>query len=290
MNKIKKVIIPAAGLGTRFLPVTKALPKEMLPIIDTPALQYIVEEAVASGIEEVGIIVSVAKPSIENHFSVNQTLEQHLIEDGKTEEAERIHKIANLAKITFIKQPSPRGLGHAVLCAREFIGEEDFAIMLGDDLIVNRNGTPVLAQLIGAYAQTGLPVLGVQQVPEQAISKYGIVRPEREESRLMKIGGMVEKPKPEEAPSRYAVLGRYVLTHGIFDILENMEPGKNGEIQLTDAIVRLIQKNPVYAYEFEGVRYDIGDKFGYVKATIDFALEREDLREKVKEYLKKIAI
>lgn len=288
MNKIKKVIIPAAGLGTRFLPATKALPKEMLPIIDKPTLQYIVEEAVASGIEEVGIIVSVAKPSIADHFSVNELLEKRLIESGKVEEAKLIRNIANLVKITFITQEEPRGLGHAIYCAKDFIGDEDFAIMLGDDLIINKNGRPVLSQLLDVYESTESSVLGVQEVDEKSVSKYGIVKPISQEGRVLEINGMLEKPSIENAPSRCAVLGRYVLTNGIFDILEHQKPGKNNEIQLTDAIVTLMSKEKVYAYNFEGVRYDIGDKFGYIKATIDFALDRDELRDKVKEYLNQL--
>ncbi len=289
MNKIRKAIIPAAGLGTRFLPATKALPKEMLPIIDKPTLQYIVEEAVASGIEEIGIIVSIEKPSICHHFSVDEEFERRLIKAGKTEEAKMIHEIANLVKMEFITQEEPKGLGHAVLCAHDFIGDEDFAIMLGDDLIVNRGGKPVLAQMIEAYEKSGPSVLGVQEVPECAVSKYGIVDPERSEERLMKIKGIVEKPSRENAPSHSAVLGRYILSNRIFEILEHQMPGKGGEIQLTDAISTLIEKENVFAFQFEGRRYDIGDKFGYVKATLDFALERPDLQEKLREYLKKIA-
>ena len=288
MNKIKKVIIPAAGLGTRFLPATKALPKEMLPIIDKPTLQYIVEEAVASGIEEVGIIVSIAKPSIEDHFSVNELLEQRLINSGKVEEAQQIRDIANLVKITFITQEEPRGLGHAIYCAKDFVGDEDFAIMLGDDLIVNKNGKPVLSQLLDVYESTNASVLGVQEVDEKSVSKYGIVKPVSQEGRVLEINGMLEKPSIENAPSRCAVLGRYVLTNAIFDILEHQKPGKNNEIQLTDAIVTLMSKEKVFAYNFEGVRYDIGDKFGYIKATIDFALDRDELKDKVKEYINQL--
>ena len=285
MNKVKKVIIPAAGLGTRFLPATKALPKEMLPIIDKPTLQYIVEEAVASGIEEVGIIVSMAKPSIADHFSVNELLESRLIAAGKLKDAQLIREIAELVNISFIIQDEPRGLGHAIYCAKEFVGEDDFAIMLGDDLIINKNGKPVLAQLLEIYEETGSSVLGVQEVEEKNVSKYGIVAPVSRNGRTMEINGMKEKPTLECAPSNCAVLGRYVLTNGIFEILENQKPGKNNEIQLTDAIVTLMEREKVYAYNFEGVRYDIGDKFGYIKATIDFALEREELKEKVLEYL-----
>lgn len=289
MNRIKKVIIPAAGLGTRFLPVTKALPKEMLPIIDTPALQYIVQEAVASGVEEVGIIVSIAKPSIEEHFSVNQYLEDRLIKDGKIEEAKMIRDLAGMAKITFINQEEPKGLGHAVYCAKDFVGKDDFAIMLGDDLIVNRKGKAVLTQLVEAYEKTGCSILGVQTVSNEDVSKYGIVDPLKEIDNLIEMKGIVEKPNVDVAPSNFAVLGRYILSNKILEILEHQKPGKRGEIQLTDAIDTLISKEKVYAYCFEGERYDIGDKFGYIKATIDFALERPDLSSKIREYLKKVA-
>ncbi len=289
MNKIRKAIIPAAGLGTRFLPATKALPKEMLPIIDTPSLQYIVEEAVNSGIEEIGIIVSMAKPSIEQHFSIDKKLENRLKAVNKFEEAEMIRDIANLIKITFIYQDHPRGLGHAIYCAKDFIGDEDFAIMLGDDVIVNQGGTPAMAQLVKAYEKTHTSILGVQEVPQDMVNKYGIVKPLDKQKKLMEINGMIEKPSPSDAPSNCAVLGRYILTNRIFDILKNQKPGKNNEIQLTDSIVTLLDYEKVYACEFEGIRYDIGDKFGYVKATIDFALTRPDLADKVKEYIKELS-
>jgi len=289
MNKIKKAIIPAAGLGTRFLPATKALPKEMLPVIDTPAIQYIVEEAVSSGIEEIGIIISEAKPSIEQHFSVDEKLENRLKIVKKYEEAEMIRDIANMVKITFIYQDQPLGLGHAIYCAKDFVGDEDFAVMLGDDIIVNRNGKPVMSQLVKAYEKTHTSILGVQEVPECMVHKYGIVKPLQKQDKLMEINGMIEKPNPQDAPSNCAVLGRYILTNKIFDILKEQKPGKNNEIQLTDSIVTLLNYEKVYACEFEGIRYDIGDKFGYVKATIDFALQRPDLQEKVKEYINLIA-
>lgn len=286
---IKKVLIPAAGLGTRFLPATKALPKEMFPIIDIPTIQYIVEEAIKSGIEEVGIIISLAKPSIEKHFSIDEELEKRLIEVGKVEEAKMIREIANMAKVKFILQPQPRGLGHAILCAKEFINGEDFAIMLGDDLIVNYQGEPVLKQLINVYEETNKTVLGVQEVSIEDVSKYGIVSPEEEKGRIIKVDHMVEKPKKEEAPSRYAVLGRYVMKNRIFDFLEKVKENGHGEIGLTEAIDMEMKEDAVYAYNFEGVRYDIGNKFGYIKAIIDFALHRDDLKEKVLSYIKEIA-
>lgn len=288
MSKIRKVIIPAAGLGTRFLPATKSMPKEMFPIIDMPTLQYIVQEAYDSGIEEVGIIVSREKPSIKEHFTLDNDLEDRLLKINKVEEVKMLRKIASLVNITYIYQNEPKGLGHAVLCAREFIDGEDFAIMLGDDLIVNNNGEPVLKQMINAYNNKNASILGVQEVEHKDTCKYGILKPVMINDRLIEIESVVEKPKVEESPSNYAVLGRYVLSNKIFDILENQAPGKGGEIQLTDALDTLIKIEKVYGYNFIGNRYDIGDKFGYIKAIIDFALEREDLSTKVMEYLKKV--
>lgn len=285
MNKITKAIIPAAGLGTRFLPATKAIPKEMFPIVDIPALQYIVKEAVESGITDIGIIVSREKPSIKEHFTIDAFLEQRLLQANKVEEAKMIRDIANMINITFISQPEPKGLGHAVLCAREFVGDDDFAIMLGDDLIVNRNGLPVMKQMIDAYNMEGTSILGVQEVRKEDTCKYGILKPSSVDGHLVKVSSIVEKPRVEEAPSNYAVLGRYILSNKIFNILSHQESGKGGEIQLTDAIDRLIQIDDVFGYCFEGDRYDIGDKFGYVKAIIDFSLEREDLSDKVREYI-----
>ena len=290
MKKINKVLIPCAGLGTRFLPATKSLPKEMFPIIDTPTLQYIVDEANKSGIDEIGIIISQAKPMIQSHFTVNEELEQRLRALNKNEEADLIHSIAKMAKITFINQPEPKGLGHAILCAEEFINGEDFAVMLGDDLIMNFDDetNPVMKQLVSAYEKYDASVLGVQEVPLEDVSKYGIVKVSKEDGRYLEMSGMIEKPKKEVTPSRYAVLGRYVLKNEIFDYLRKVTPNKNGEIGLTEGIDLLLRDEKVYAYNFIGTRYDIGNKFGYVKATIDFALRRDDLKDKVKEYLKKI--
>ena len=240
---IKKVIIPAAGLGTRFLPATKSIPKEMFPIIDKPALQYIVEEAHNSGIEEVGIIISEEKPSILNHFSQDETLEARLIKANKLQEAKMIREIGNLVKITFIEQKEPKGLGHAIMCAKDFINGEDFAIMLGDDLIVNRKGEPVLKQMLDAYEKEKSSILGVQVVSDDDVSKYGIINPKVIiDDKMILADSVIEKPTLEEAPSRYAVLGRYVLTNKIFNILEHQKPGKGGEIQLTDAISTLMKE------------------------------------------------
>lgn len=287
-QRVRKAIIPAAGLGTRFLPATKSLPKEMLPIVDIPTIQYIVEEAVQSGIEEILIITNSNKHSLENHFDVNYELETRLKASNKLEEAQQIRDIANMANVYYVRQKEPKGLGHAVSVAKTFVGDEPFAVLLGDDLVVNKKGKPALKQLIEAYEEKGSSILGVQSVLDKDVSKYGIVKPDattQKEGRLCKMVGMVEKPKLEDAPSNYAVLGRYVLTPEIFNILENQAPGKGGEIQLTDAIVTLMEKEPVYCYDFQGIRYDVGDKFGFVKATIDFSLDRDDLKEKVMNYL-----
>lgn len=287
-TKVRKAVIPAAGLGTRFLPATKALAKEMLPIVDTPTIQYIIEEAVKSGIEEILIITNSNKHSMENHFDKSYELEERLKASGKDKEVKMINDIANLANIYYIRQKEPKGLGHAILCAKSFIGDEPFAILLGDDVVVNKHSKPALQQLIDAYQQVHASVVGVQTVPLEAVHKYGIVRPSASHpanGRLVKLTDMVEKPKQEEAPSQLAVLGRYVLTPEIFELLETQETGAGGEIQLTDAIKRLMDRQAVYAYDFEGVRYDVGDKFGFIKATIDFALDRPDLKDQVQQYI-----
>lgn len=287
-TKVRKAVIPAAGLGTRFLPATKALAKEMLPIVDTPTIQYIIEEAVKSGIEEILIITNSNKHSMENHFDKSYELEERLKASGKNKEVKMINDIANLANIYYIRQKEPKGLGHAILCAKSFIGDEPFAILLGDDVVVNKHSKPALQQLIDAYQQVHASVVGVQTVPLEAVHKYGIVRPSASHpanGRLVKLTDMVEKPKQEEAPSQLAVLGRYVLTPEIFELLETQGTGAGGEIQLTDAIKRLMDRQAVYAYDFEGVRYDVGDKFGFIKATIDFALDRPDLKDQVQQYI-----
>ncbi len=291
INKVRKAVIPAAGLGTRFLPATKALAKEMLPIVDTPTIQYIIEEAVQSGIEEILIITNSNKHAMENHFDRNYELEDRLLASGKKAEVKMINDIANLANIYYIRQKEPKGLGHAVLCAKSFIGDEPFAVLLGDDVVVNKNSKPALQQLIEAYTDTHASVVGVQTVERKDVSKYGIVEPSAShpaKGRLVKLTNMVEKPKIEEAPSQMAVLGRYVLTPEIFELLETQTKGAGDEIQLTDAIKRLMDRQAVYAYDFEGIRYDVGDKFGFIKATIDFALDREDLKGKIQNYLKEL--
>ena len=291
-QKVRKAVIPAAGLGTRFLPATKALAKEMLPIVDIPTIQYIIEEAVKSGIEEVLVITNSNKHAMENHFDVNYELEERLKSSGKHEQVKMIRDIANLANIYYIRQKEPKGLGHAILCAKTFIGDEPFAVLLGDDVVVNKESDPALKQLIDAYQKTQSSVVGVQTVAKENVSKYGIIEPDpmhAPQGRLVKLSNMVEKPKVEEAPSQMAVLGRYVLTPEIFDLLETQTEGAGGEIQLTDAIQRLMDRQAVYAHDFEGERYDVGDKFGFIKATIDFALDREELHDQVYEYILKIA-
>lgn len=291
-EKVKKAIIPAAGLGTRFLPATKALAKEMLPIVDTPTIQYIIQEAVDSGIEEILIITNSNKHAMENHFDRSYELEARLSESGKMEQVKMIQDIADMANIYYIRQKEPKGLGHAVLCAKSFIGDEPFAVLLGDDVVVN-DAKPALKQLIDAYVYKEASVVGVQTVEHREVGKYGIVSPSKSYQRecggrLVKLNDMVEKPNVNEAPSDMAVLGRYVLTPKIFELLENQEKGAGGEIQLTDAIKRLMDIQAVYAYDFEGVRYDVGDKFGFIKATIDFALNRDDLKDEVQKYIESI--
>ena len=289
MKKVKKAVIPAAGLGTRFLPATKALAKEMLPIIDIPTLEYQVKEAVDSGIEEVILIISEAKEDIKKHFSRDETYENYLISKGKIEEAEQIKKIATMAKITYVYQYEQKGLGHAVLCAKEAVGDEPFVIILGDDLVINEGGDPVAKQMIDIYNATGSSVIGCQTVALENVNKYGIMalkEPIKDRKALLK--DMVEKPDIDKAPSRLACLGRYLLTPQIFEELENTKPGKGGEIQLTDAIKSLANKEDVVVYDFIGRRYDVGDKYGFVEATIDFALKRDDMKDKVLNHIKEI--
>lgn len=286
MQKVRKAVIPAAGLGTRFLPATKATPKEMLPIVDKPTIQYIVEEALASGIEEILIITGRSKRAIEDHFDRSIELELNLENSGKTKELEMVKEISGI-RIHYIRQKEPRGLGHAILCAKQFVGDEPFAVLLGDD-VVDAN-VPALKQLINVYDKTGASVLGVQEVPLEKVSSYGIVasQPTAEE-RTFTVNDMVEKPAVEEAPSRLAVLGRYVITPEVFAILEQTPPGRGNEIQLTDALKVLAKEQAMYAYNFEGRRYDVGDKQGFLEATVEMALKRPDLRDKFMAYLKDI--
>jgi UTP--glucose-1-phosphate uridylyltransferase len=285
---IRKAIIPAAGLGTRFLPATKALPKEMLPIVDKPTIQYIVEEAVASGIEDIIIISGRSKRSIEDHFDKSYELEETLLKKNKYGLLKDVQSISDLANIHYIRQKEPKGLGNAVFCARSFVGNEPFAVLLGDDIV--KSTKPCLKQLIEVFNRYHSSVVGVQEVPIDEVSKYGIVKPNGclIEEKIINIETLVEKPKKEDASSRFAILGRYILRPEIFDILKDLPPSAGGEIQLTDAINILNHSQTVLAYNFQGKRYDIGDKVGFIRATIDFALQRQDLREDVLRYLKDV--
>lgn len=281
---VKKAIIPAAGLGTRFLPATKSQPKEMLPIVDKPTLQYIIEEAINSGIEEILIITGRNKKSIEDHFDKSVELELELEHKGKKEMLEMVQEISNMVNIHYIRQKEPKGLGHAIYCAKSFIGDEPFAILLGDDIVDSE--VPCLKQLINAYDEYKTSILGVQEVVMENVDKYGILNCKFIENRIYKVKDMIEKPSIEEAPSNIAILGRYIITPAIFDILESQEPGKGGEIQLTDALRKLAKHEAIYAYNFEGKRYDVGDKLGFLEATIDFALKRPEIRDGLVDYLK----
>lgn len=281
--KVRKAIIPAAGLGTRFLPATKAQPKEMLPIVDKPTIQYIIEEAVASGIEEILIITGRNKKCIEDHFDKSVELEMELEKNHKDDLLEMVRNISDMVDIHYIRQKEPKGLGHAILCARAFVGNEPFAVLLGDDVVDSE--VPCLKQLMDCYKEYKTTILGVQTVKHEDVNKYGIVDGIHIEDRVYKVKKLVEKPAIEEAPSNVAILGRYIITPQIFDILQNTEPGKGGEIQLTDALQTLIESEAMYAYNFEGRRYDVGDKLGFLQATVEFALKRDDLREPFIEYL-----
>ena len=283
MAKVKKAIIPAAGLGTRFLPVTKAMPKEMLPIVDKPTIQYIVEEAVASGIEDIIIVTGKGKRAIEDHFDLAPELEQNLKAKNKLDLLHKVEQSTNLADIHYIRQKEPKGLGHAVWCARKFIGDEPFAVLLGDDVV--QSDVPCLKQLINQHEKTESSVIGVQQVPENETDRYGIVDPSKQNGRLYQVDHFVEKPPRGTAPSNLAIMGRYVFTPEIFRFLERHEIGAGGEIQLTDAIQMLNEIQRVYAYDFEGRRYDVGEQLGFVQTTIEFALQNKDIGEDVKKML-----
>lgn len=281
--KIKKAIIPAAGLGTRFLPATKSMPKEMLPIVDKPTIQYIVEEAIESGIEDIIIVTGKGKRAIEDHFDYSIELEQNLFEKGKLELLKEVQKSSKLVDIHYIRQKEPKGLGHAIWCARKFIGNEPFAVLLGDDIV--KAETPCLKQMIDQYNSYNASFLGVQTVKESEVSRYGIVDGNTIENRLYNVHSLVEKPSREEAPSNLAILGRYILSPKIFDILSNQKPGTGGEIQLTDAIAELNKFEAIYAYDFDGKRFDIGEKLGFIQTTIEFALNHKDLRNELLNYL-----
>ncbi|MEC2265116.1 UTP--glucose-1-phosphate uridylyltransferase GalU [Bacillus subtilis] len=277
MKKVRKAIIPAAGLGTRFLPATKAMPKEMLPIVDKPTIQYIIEEAVEAGIEDIIIVTGKSKRAIEDHFDFSPELERNLEEKGKTELLEKVKKASNLADIHYIRQKEPKGLGHAVWCARNFIGDEPFAVLLGDDIVQGEK--PGLRQLMDEYEKTLSSVIGVQQVPEDQTHRYGIIDPLTNEGRLYQVKNFVEKPKPGTAPSNLAILGRYVFTPEIFMYLDKQQIGAGGEIQLTDAIQKLNEIQRVFAYDFEGKRYDVGEKLGFIQTTLEFAMQDSELKD-----------
>jgi len=282
--KIRKAVIPAAGLGTRFLPATKAMPKEMLPVIDKPTIQYVVEEAIASGIKEILIVTGKSKRAIEDHFDRSLELEQELEKKNNAELLAMVKCVSSMADIHYIRQKDPKGLGHAIYYAKTFVGNEPFAVLLGDDLVYNEE-KPCLKQMLESYAQYGATILGVQQVKREDVSKYGIVDGVKVADRVYAVKGLVEKPSAEEAPSNVAILGRYIINPGIFDILEHTNPGKGGEIQLTDALKVLAVKEDMYAYSFEGRRYDLGSKQGFLEATVETALRRDDLRGEFLDYL-----
>ena len=282
--KVRKAIIPAAGLGTRFLPATKAQPKEMLPIVDKPTIQYIIEEAIASGIEQILIITGRGKRAIEDHFDRSLELEEELRRKGQEELLTQVLDIANLVDIHYIRQKEPKGLGHAINCARAFIGDEPFAVLLGDDIVDSEK--PCLRQLMDVFEEYHSTVLGVQHVPWEEVNRYGIVAGKEVEEGIVKVTDMVEKPDREQAPSNIAILGRYIIRPSIFDYLENVQPGKNGEIQLTDALHRQMENEAMYAFTFEGKRYDVGNKLGFLQATVDFALKRPELGEEFETWLR----
>ncbi len=286
MKQVKKAIIPAAGLGTRFLPATKAMPKEMLPIVDKPTIQYIVEEAIASGIEDIIIVTGKGKRAIEDHFDYAHELEQNLLEKKKFDLLEKVQYSSNLADIHYIRQKEPKGLGHAVWCAKSFIGNEPFAVLLGDDIV--QSDTPCLKQLIDQYEETLSPVIGVQTVPDSETDRYGIVDPIEQEGRRYQVKNFIEKPKRGTAPSNLAIMGRYVLTPEIFMFLEKQQTGAGGEIQLTDAIQELNQIQRVFAYDFAGSRYDVGEKLGFVKTTLEFALQQDEMKQELIDYMKQL--
>lgn len=285
MKKVKKAIIPAAGMGTRFLPATKAMPKEMLPIVDRPTIEYIVEEAILSGIEEIIIVTGKGKRAIEDHFDRNFELEQHLGEKGKFDLLEKVNKSSNI-NIHYIRQKEPKGLGHAIWCARKFIGNEPFAVLLGDDIV--KADVPCIKQLMEQFEAVNHSIIGVQQVSYEETNRYGIIDPISNEGRIYEVQQFVEKPVLGTAPSNLAIMGRYVLTPKIFDFLEEQEIGAGGEIQLTDAIQKLNNIQPVFAYNFEGKRYDVGEQLGFIMTTIEFALQDVELAPKVRQMLERM--
>ncbi|HHY0220115.1 TPA: UTP--glucose-1-phosphate uridylyltransferase GalU [Staphylococcus aureus] len=288
MKKIKKAIIPAAGLGTRFLPATKAMPKEMLPILDKPTIQYIIEEAARAGIEDIIIVTGRHKRAIEDHFDSQKELEMVLKEKGKSELLEKVQYSTELANIFYVRQKEQKGLGHAISSARQFIGNEPFAVLLGDDIVESE--VPAVKQLIDVYEETGHSVIGVQEVPEADTHRYGIIDPLTKNGRQYEVKKFVEKPVQGTAPSNLAIMGRYVLTPEIFDYLKTQKEGAGNEIQLTDAIERMNNDNQVYAYDFEGERYDVGEKLGFVKTTIEYALKDDSMREELTRFIKELGL
>jgi len=284
--KVRKAIIPAAGLGTRFLPATKAVPKELLPIVDTPTIQYIVQEIVDAGIETVILITGKGKSRIVDHFDVYPELEEKLEREGKHDLAETLRKSASMVRMVAVRQGVPRGLGHAVLCAKEIIGNEPFAVLLGDDLVDSQ--VPCTKQMIDVYEKYQKSVVALMEVGDSDVPKFGIVGGRKIEDRVLELNQMVEKPKLADAPSKLAIVGRYILTPKIFDLLEQTDPGKGGEIQLTDAMAKLMKLEGFVGYEFEGNRYDAGDKFGFIQANIAYSLKRPDIAPKLREYMAKL--
>ena len=284
--QVRKAVIPAAGLSTRLLPATKAQPKEMLPIVDKPAIQYIVEEAIKSGIEDILIVTGRGKRAIEDHFDKSYELEEELKKKGKIDLLEIVQDISNLVNIHYIRQKEPKGLGHAIYCTKTFIGNEPFAVLLGDDIIDSEE--PCLKQMLKVYEKYQGTIIGVQPVPDDDICKYGIIDGFEVSERVYKVNDLVEKPEKDKAPSNIAILGRYIISPRIFEFLENAKPGKNGEIQLTDALKKLAEVENVYAYNFIGDRYDVGNKMGYLKAMVELALKRDDLKDEFLAYLKDI--
>jgi len=285
---VKKAVFPAAGLGTRFLPATKAQPKEMLPLVDKPTIQYVVEEAVASGLTEIIIVTGRGKRAIEDHFDAAFELEYYLQDRGKIEELGEIKTISEMASVSYVRQKEPLGLGHAILCARPLVGDEPFGAFLGDDVIVAR--TPCMRQLLAVFERYGGPVLAVERVPRDEISRYGVIRPKPVGGNVYEVLDLVEKPPAHEAPSDLAIIGRYVLTPDLFPLLAETRPDARGEIQLTDGLRALRRARPLYAVEFEEKRYDTGDKLGFLKATVEFALARPDLAEAFRAYLKTLKL
>ena len=285
---VRKGVFPAAGLGTRFLPATKAQPKEMLPLVDKPTIQYVVEEAVESGLEELVLVTGRNKRAIEDHFDAAFELEYYLQDRGKTEELSQIKTISELASVSYVRQKEPLGLGHAILCARALVGDEPFGVFLGDDIIVSQ--TPCMKQLLDVYARHGGPVVAVMRIPGEDIGRYGVIKPKPLGDGVYEVLDMVEKPAPRDAPSDLAIIGRYVLTPDLFPILAETAPDSRGEVQLTNGLRTLRQRRPIFALEFEGKRYDTGDKLGFLKATVDFALARPDLGDEFRAYLKGLGL